>query len=155
SGSSTIAVSYLKGDVNINGQLDVADISAMMIALINLASFQSVHGLSNADMITLFDVDSSTSINNLDVQDLICLVANSIVSGGAVSATASDPSDASIDSEIVEPTGDETNSDKTALVAFVPDRIPVAPPTASQPTTQQSVPTQPSLTLNAVLNVKM
>ncbi|HEY2759674.1 MAG TPA: hypothetical protein VGI75_03005, partial [Pirellulales bacterium] len=87
SGTAALSVSYLKGDANIDGNLTTADVAAMMVALVDLPSYQSNHSLSNADMAAILDVNGDSAISNADLQALISAVANA---GGGSSRNASE-----------------------------------------------------------------
>ena len=80
------ATAYLAGDINRDGQVTVADISALMTALADVSKYRSDKNLTDP---TLFkdvaDVNQDGFVDNADIQALITLVANNIiVSGGTV-----------------------------------------------------------------------
>jgi hypothetical protein len=70
-GSATFLV---HGDWNLDGSLTAADVPAMMQALANLASYQSSHSLSNAQLLFIGDNDHDGQITNGDVQGEIHLL---------------------------------------------------------------------------------
>jgi polygalacturonase len=80
------------GDFNRDGQVTVADISAMMSAMTNLSGFESSHGLSDPQMQVIGDVNDDFKINNADVQALIDLIANGGGSAGALPIAVPEPS---------------------------------------------------------------
>src|SRR5262249_25514602 len=86
SGTAMVNVSYLKGDVTIDGQRDIADVTAMMGALADLSTYQMSRGLSNADITTIFDTDGATKATNADLQGLLVMLA--IVGGGGSGTSA-------------------------------------------------------------------
>ena len=63
------------GDLNLDGKVSAADISALMTALANLNGYQTAHGLSLADLNSLADINHDGSVNNLDIQALIAAIA--------------------------------------------------------------------------------
>src|SRR5262249_39707610 len=89
SGTAMVNVAYLKGDVTIDGQRDVADVMAMMGALADLSTYQTSRGLSNADTTTIFDTDGDTKATNADIQGLLMLLATGGGGGSGSSAGAS------------------------------------------------------------------
>jgi hypothetical protein len=76
----TVNVSFLKGDFNLNGSLDAADVSAMLRALTNRQSYQSSHELTNADFISLTDMNGDGELTNRDLQPLLDLLAEATAS---------------------------------------------------------------------------
>ena len=78
----------MRGDLNRDGQITVADIATLMIALSDISAYQSTHP-DVADMTHLLDVadvNGDGVINNADVQVLINLIANNANGGGTISA---------------------------------------------------------------------
>jgi hypothetical protein len=77
------ATAYLPGDINRDGQVTVADISALMTALSDLSGYQSSHpDMSDPQhLLEVADVDGDGRVTNADIQALISLVANNSVSG--------------------------------------------------------------------------
>ena len=82
SGTASINVAYLKGDVSIDGQRDIGDAMAMMSALTDLSSYQSTHSLSSTDLTAIFDTDGDMIATNADLQGLLVLLANGGGAGG-------------------------------------------------------------------------
>jgi hypothetical protein len=91
-----LQVTYtLLGDVNRDGLLDVADISALMSALADLDTYQSMHGpggglMTDALLLDIADLDNDGVVTNKDVQSLIVLLANS-ESGAGPLTTVPEP----------------------------------------------------------------
>ena len=73
----------LRGDFNRDGHVTVADIPAMQAALADLNAYKSINGLSDANLISIGDVDGSGSVSNADVQALLTLLKTG---GGSVAA---------------------------------------------------------------------
>ena len=78
------------GDINRDGQRNVADISALMTALADLKGYQTANSLSNADLLAIADIDGDGHVSNLDIQGLISLLtsAGAGAGAGAVAAAA-------------------------------------------------------------------
>ena len=105
SGTATVNVVYLKGDFNLDGHLNVLDISAML-ALADLNAYKSEHGLSGDDLVVIGDLNSDTRVNNGDVQALLNLLIGGGGSGASrTSARTAPPSSPSADPADLTPTG--------------------------------------------------
>lgn len=76
--ASPITPSFLKGDVDQNGVVNVADVSALMAALSDLTFYKSNNGLTADTVKTVADIDNSMNVDNRDIQALIVQLANSI-----------------------------------------------------------------------------
>jgi hypothetical protein len=88
------------GDVNRDGKVTVADISALMTALADLSGYQPTNHLSLQQLLDVADLNGDGKVNNADIQALISLVANNIASGiGGGSG-----SDNSVRTAVPEPT---------------------------------------------------
>ena len=75
------------GDVNQDGHVTVADISALMAALSNIPVYQSSHpSLDMLDVADILDVNHDGQDTNNDVQALISFLANTPNGGGTFSA---------------------------------------------------------------------
>ncbi|HTQ37494.1 MAG TPA: dockerin type I domain-containing protein [Pirellulales bacterium] len=61
------------GDFNRDGQVDAADIPAMMNALTNLSAYQANNNLTNFELMAFGDINSDGKINNGDLQGLLSL----------------------------------------------------------------------------------
>src|SRR5262249_60945463 len=57
----------LPGDLNEDGRVDAADISAMMAALADLTGYESAYGLNDADLLTIADLNVDGHVTNPDV----------------------------------------------------------------------------------------
>jgi autotransporter-associated beta strand protein len=92
-GELLVVPTYVPGDINRDGKVTVADVSALMTALSDLNSYLAAHPeLSGPDNLPLLmdvaDVNNDGSIDNLDIQALISLLANNAASGGGGGAIA-------------------------------------------------------------------
>ena len=85
---SIIDSNYLPGDINRDGKVTVADISALMVALSDLNTYQSSHpGMSDPqNLLQVADVNGDGAVNNADLQALISIVANNPAGGGALTS---------------------------------------------------------------------
>jgi len=83
SGSATAGVSYLKGDANLDGHRDAADIALLMSALTDLEGYRINRGLSQGDLASIADANGDGSVDNADLQGLITLI-----NGGGASSTS-------------------------------------------------------------------
>jgi hypothetical protein len=82
SGSATVAVSWLNGDLDGDGALGVPDITGLMSALADLPNYQTSRGLTSDDVLAIANIDGDQPITNLDIQSLIILLANAGPTGG-------------------------------------------------------------------------
>ncbi len=73
----------VRGDFNLNGHATEEDIPVMLSALTDLNSFQSMHFLSNSDLLAICDVNQDTFINNRDIQAMLDLIAGGGSGSGA------------------------------------------------------------------------
>jgi hypothetical protein len=113
---------YPKGDYSLDHIVNAADISAMSQALCDLATFQSSHGLSDADFLFLADVNGDQVVNNADIQaELHLLIAGA--AGGSGPAAASIPA-------ADEGMGPISSSAPNLVDDLAP---PIAPPLTAQP----------------------
>jgi T5SS/PEP-CTERM-associated repeat protein len=79
-------ISTLRGDVNQDDHVDVADVAAMEAALSDLSRYQTTHGSMNgAQLVSIGDLDGDNRVTNADLQSLIDLLAN----GGGIGAPSS------------------------------------------------------------------
>jgi len=67
----------LPGDLNDDGQVNAADLSAMMAALADLTGYESAYGLSDSELLTIADLNGDRRVTNADIQGLINLLATS------------------------------------------------------------------------------
>jgi hypothetical protein len=78
-----------RGDVNLDNSIDIADVQALTAALVNLDAFSAAHPALTADQVSLIlniDQDQGPAINNLDLQAMLNLLANSSSGGGQLHA---------------------------------------------------------------------
>ena len=107
----TGVVSYMKGDVNLDGHVNAADINVLMLALTAPATYQNNYHLSADETAMLADVNGDGVVNNSDLQYLL----NLLLSGGGSLADNSASAPASVSSDI---------SSVTNAVAFIPSSTP-------------------------------
>ena len=91
---SIIDTQHLPGDINRDGQVTVADIQALMVALSDLNAYKTANPdlASNPQLSTqVLDVNGDGLIDNADIQALINLVANNAASGGSLLTSAPEP----------------------------------------------------------------
>src|SRR5262245_45997935 len=78
-GASTSAGSLSRvlrpGDLNFDGQANVADLSVLMSALVDLSGFQSHNSLTDSDLRIVADLNGDGQVNNADIGSLIGLFA--------------------------------------------------------------------------------
>jgi Dockerin type I domain len=92
SGALTVSATYLAGDINRDGRVTVADISALMNALSNLSAYQSAKGLTDPLLFRdVADVNGDGQVNNADIQALIALIATNAVRGSGTLAAVPEP----------------------------------------------------------------
>jgi hypothetical protein len=78
----------LRGDVNLDGHVNSADILALMNALSDLSSYQSVHFPTSPNlMLDVADVDGDNEVTNADLQGLL----NLLKTGGGSADTVPEP----------------------------------------------------------------
>ena len=85
------AIPFLAGDVNRDGHVNVADVSALMAALADLGSYQSTFSLTNRELLEVADINGNGKIDNTDLQALITLIANNTASGGGQLTAVPEP----------------------------------------------------------------
>ena len=73
----------LRGDLDQDARITVADIASFMNALSDLHGYQSANSLTDPALTTIADVNGDGRIDNSDLQSLIGLVANTIAAGGS------------------------------------------------------------------------
>jgi hypothetical protein len=91
SGSATVAVAWLKGDLDGDGALGVPDITGLVTALADLPKYQTSHGLTSDNVLAIADIDGNQPITNLDLQSLINLLANAAPTGGGATLALQQP----------------------------------------------------------------
>src|SRR5262249_50393613 len=86
--TGVLAVSAtLTGDINRDGHVDVADISALTSALADLDKYRSTYGLADPQQFKLIaDVSGAGRVTNFDLQALTDVLATSGSGGGQLAA---------------------------------------------------------------------
>jgi autotransporter-associated beta strand protein len=84
-GTLSVQNTFYAGDINRDSRVDVADVSALMLALNDLSKYQSANNLTPAQLALVGDLTGDGQVNNADLQGLINLLANG---GGSDSLTA-------------------------------------------------------------------
>jgi autotransporter-associated beta strand protein len=77
------------GDVNQDMHVDIADVSAQMTMLSDVANYQTLHNFTQGDVASVADLNTDNLVTNTDVQALIVLLANgggSAPGGGSLTA---------------------------------------------------------------------
>jgi hypothetical protein len=72
------------GDFNLDGTVTNADIQPMLDAITNLASYKSAHGLSDADLLALGDINGDHTVDQTDIPAFLNLLAGNGGGAGAV-----------------------------------------------------------------------
>jgi hypothetical protein len=76
-----------RGDVNQDNSINVADVQALSSALINLDAFPASHPMLSQSQISLMlNIDQESGVDNLDIQALLNLLANSATGSGQLQA---------------------------------------------------------------------
>jgi hypothetical protein len=86
----TAVPTLITGDFNRDSHFNVADIQAMAAALADLSGYQANWGLSDAQLLTLGNFNTTDmTVNNLDLQGLITALANG--AGSAAPSAVPEP----------------------------------------------------------------
>ena len=89
-GVLTVLNTYLAGDINRDGRVTMADVSALITALTDLQAYQSSHpGMTDPTLfLDVADVNGDAHVNNADIQALISFLAsnNGRIGGGQLTA---------------------------------------------------------------------
>jgi hypothetical protein len=72
----TALPSLLKGDLNRDGHVNIADVQAMASALADETGYKTFWGLTSDDLNSLGDFNADNAVNNTDLQGLINYLAN-------------------------------------------------------------------------------
>jgi hypothetical protein len=75
------------GDFDLDGKVTVADVSAMLTALSDLGKYDVDNGLSLDDLKFIGDLNADGQANNLDIQELINLLAKNAAGGNIANGT--------------------------------------------------------------------
>jgi hypothetical protein len=86
-GSVTI-FSALPGDFNQDGQLDAADVRALLLALTNSSQYMSQYGVDSYEMLNIEDVNEDGKFTSVDLQALLNLLTGS---GNSQTSTVPEP----------------------------------------------------------------
>src|SRR5262249_10797081 len=81
----------LPGDVNRDGKVDIADVSAMMNALDDLNAYEASHNLTNVQIQQFADLNGDGRLTDADIQGLIDLLANGGGTGGGSITAVPEP----------------------------------------------------------------
>ena len=66
--------SFLPGDLNRDAHVNAADIPAMLAALVDLNGYKTANRLTDADLLSIGDLDASGALTNSDINALIGLL---------------------------------------------------------------------------------
>jgi len=94
-GYGLLSTAYSKGDINLDGHVDAADIMPLMQALTNPTGYEAQYGVSPADLPTIGDVNGDGHFNNADLQALL----NLLIGGGGSTSTEGNGGSGSLSSE--------------------------------------------------------
>jgi Matrixin/Dockerin type I domain len=78
----------LKGDVNVDGKVNLADVQTLISALTDLPDFQWTNGISDNDLVSIADLNGDHAVTNADLQSLLDYVKGG---GGALAAAVPEP----------------------------------------------------------------
>ena len=84
---------FVRGDLNLDGQLSNLDIPAMLGTLVDVDGYQSAHNLSPADFVAVTDVNGDGQVTNADLQALLSLLTGG---GGGTGSVAAVPTAVSV-----------------------------------------------------------
>jgi hypothetical protein len=84
-GSPQNALTVRKGDFNLDGSVNVADVQAMIASLNDLSGYESLHGLTDAYTVQMGDFNGDGKLTSADVQGLINYIANGGTGSGGLS----------------------------------------------------------------------
>jgi phospholipase/lecithinase/hemolysin len=82
----------LPGDVNRDGFINIADVSALEGALTDLSKYQSSNNLTSTQLTSIDNLNSDNLVTNTDLQGLIDLLANGGGTGGGALNAVPEPS---------------------------------------------------------------
>jgi autotransporter-associated beta strand protein len=81
---------FVPGDFDRDNFLSVADMQAMLTALVDVSTYEASRNLSANDLIALGDLNGDARLDNADVEGLIITLANA-AGGGTLSAVPEPP----------------------------------------------------------------
>ena len=87
SGETVKTVSPVLGDFNLDGHRNAADFTAMQIALTNLPKYELTHGMNDAYLNMIGDLNGDGKVTNSDLQKLSMI----LISGGGTSENVPEP----------------------------------------------------------------
>jgi hypothetical protein len=70
------SVTVRKGDFDLDGSVNVADVQAMITAMTDLSGYEALHGLTSAYTLAMGDFNNDGKLTNTDIQGLIVYIAN-------------------------------------------------------------------------------
>ncbi len=94
-GSASVSVTYLTGDINFDGHLDVRDVFAFMQASVDWNTYEDNHNFSPQNLPAVADINGDGQVTNADLQALLIVLRSGVGSGGGSLSTgdaASTPS---------------------------------------------------------------
>jgi len=139
--SSLAAPTIVAGDFNLDGQRNDADISAMLLALINTGGYQAMHNATSADLAYIGDLNGDHTLRNSDLQLFLDLLAQPVGGGGGAGAAAVETSTTTSTSTAIVPNTSQSNATQPVLSATVevsPQTSPVALSTDISPQSQSA-----------------
>jgi hypothetical protein len=71
-------VIHLKGDINLDGHVNAADIGALMQSLADTNTYQTTNNFSPTELVVVADVSGDGTVNNFDLQYLL----SQLIGGG-------------------------------------------------------------------------
>jgi autotransporter-associated beta strand protein len=72
--TGALGPTFLKGDVNVSGQVTTADIPALLQALTNLAGYRTAHPtFTDEQYLTLLDINNDGVVSNADIQPMLAI----------------------------------------------------------------------------------
>jgi hypothetical protein len=141
---SAVVPNVGRGDLNLDGATDGADVSGLLRALTNLSGYQTTKGLTDVDLRFVADLNSDGVINNRDIQALLGLLASGPGSGsgsGGSGSGGSGSGGSGSGSLAEESPPQQIASATTTPVPVVASPVVAAPPPSSTPSVTTSVST--------------
>ena len=91
SGAASVAVGWLKGDLNGDGNVNAADVNALLDALTDVNAYIDARGIKGADFTAIADMDGDGHVTNLDIEALIQELTQSQAGAGSGSVADDEP----------------------------------------------------------------